>query len=165
MQSVARAMSSAAAPMTRFAALAARIRHTAASCSSASSAASSPAPPISFRGVFPILATPFRADESLDVDGFRRTVEFMADAGVNGVTVVGVLGESNRLVDAERAQLIATAVDVAKSRNAATGTPGEVPWCALLRAWLAGCCNRGSSPGSRSLVRRRRTTQWHGSQS
>lgn len=71
----------------------------------------------SMRGVFPIMATPFHQDESVDVEGFRRSIRFMADAGANGVTIVGVLGESNRLVDSERCLLIEAAVDEANSVN------------------------------------------------
>ena len=66
-----------------------------------------------FRGVFPIMATPFNNDESLDLKGFAKSVAFMAEAGARGCTITGVLGESNRLTDAERAQLIETAVRVA----------------------------------------------------
>ena len=63
-----------------------------------------------FRGVFPIMATPFTPDESLDLDGFRTAVNFMERAGADGATIVGVLGESNRMTDAEREALIRTAV-------------------------------------------------------
>lgn len=40
-------------------------------------------------------------------------IRFFADLGVTGVTLLGVLGESNRLTDAERSKLIATAVAAA----------------------------------------------------
>jgi len=66
----------------------------------------------SFKGVFPIMATPFNPDETLDVPGFAKALKFMADAGANGATIVGVLGESNRLTDNERADLIEAAVGV-----------------------------------------------------
>ena len=59
------------------------------------------------------MATPFKPDESLDVDGFRKSLRFMADAGADGATIVGVLGESNRMTDAEREVLIRAAVAVA----------------------------------------------------
>ena len=59
-----------------------------------------------FKGVWPIMATPFHPDESLDLDGFYKSVSFMAEAGADGCTIVGVLGESNRMTDAERAALI-----------------------------------------------------------
>ena len=63
-----------------------------------------------FRGVFPIMATPFLPDESLDLQSFAKAVSFMETAGADGCTIVGVLGESNRLTDAEREALIRTAV-------------------------------------------------------
>lgn len=40
-----------------------------------------------FHGVWPILATPFRPDESLDLECFARSVRFMADAGAAGATL------------------------------------------------------------------------------
>jgi len=67
----------------------------------------------SFTGVFPILITPFDDGENLDLDSFAKVVRFMVDIGVDGVTILGVLGEANRLVDAEREQLIQTAVQAA----------------------------------------------------
>jgi 4-hydroxy-tetrahydrodipicolinate synthase len=64
-----------------------------------------------FEGVIPILATPFHDDERLDIDSWRRLLGFMADLGVDGVTILGVLGESNRLNDHERESLIRAAVE------------------------------------------------------
>jgi len=69
--------------------------------------------PISFQGVYPILATPFRDDESLDLESFDRLIRFIAQLRVDGVTILGVLGESNRMLDSERAELIKTAVKAA----------------------------------------------------
>lgn len=83
-----------------------------------------------FAGVIPILATPFKDDESLDLESWRRLIEFMAGLGVNGITILGVLGESNRLSDEERSRLIETAVSVVKKRipivvgTSHTGTRG-----------------------------------------
>jgi len=73
------------------------------------------AKPISFQGVYPILATPFHDDESLDLESFDRLIRFMGRLRVDGVTILGVLGESNRLLDREREQLIETAVKAAGS--------------------------------------------------
>ncbi|MCW5627152.1 MAG: dihydrodipicolinate synthase family protein, partial [Burkholderiales bacterium] len=64
-------------------------------------------------GVIPILATPFGESETLDLESLDRLVRFMAALRVDGVTVLGVLGESNRLTDAERAAVIGTAVAAA----------------------------------------------------
>jgi 4-hydroxy-tetrahydrodipicolinate synthase len=68
---------------------------------------------LQFTGVFPILATPFDNDENLDLESFDRMIRFMAKLGVDGVTILGVLGESNRLLDHEREALIKTAVHAA----------------------------------------------------
>lgn len=67
----------------------------------------------SFTGVFPILTTPFDDGENLDLASFEKVVRFMVDIGVDGVTILGVLGEANRLIDAEREQLIQTAIRAA----------------------------------------------------
>jgi 4-hydroxy-tetrahydrodipicolinate synthase len=68
------------------------------------------------RGVVPILATPFHEDESLDLESLDRLVRFMAGLGVDGVTVLGVLGEANRLNDREREAVVRTAVAAATGR-------------------------------------------------
>lgn len=67
-------------------------------------------------GVIPILATPFHDDETLDLTSWRRLLEFMIGLGVDGVTVLGVLGEANRLSDEERRSLIEAAVAVVRRR-------------------------------------------------
>jgi 4-hydroxy-tetrahydrodipicolinate synthase len=81
-----------------------------------------------FAGVIPILATPYHDDESLDLGSWQRLLEFMVELRVDGVTILGVLGESNRLNDEERKTLIEAAVAVAGRRTpiivgtSATGT-------------------------------------------
>ena len=69
-----------------------------------------------FQGVVPILATPFSADERLDLESFERLLSFMATLGVDGVTILGVLGESNRLTDHDRETLITQAVRIVNHR-------------------------------------------------
>jgi 4-hydroxy-tetrahydrodipicolinate synthase len=69
-----------------------------------------------FAGVIPILATPFHDDETLDLSSWQRLLEFMLALGVDGVTILGVLGESNRLNDEERQTLIEAAVAVIDRR-------------------------------------------------
>jgi len=68
---------------------------------------------LKFEGVFPILATPFDDNEHPDLESFDSLVRFMGRMGVDGITVLGVLGEANRLLDREREQLIRTAVAAA----------------------------------------------------
>ncbi len=71
-----------------------------------------------FTGVFPILATPFDDQENLDLESFDRLLRFMVKLRVEGVTILGVLGESNRLLDREREDLIKTAVAAAQGKLA-----------------------------------------------
>src|SRR5262245_4368582 len=69
-----------------------------------------------FRGVIPILATPFHDDERVDLESWQRLIEFMLRLEVNGITILGVLGESNRLTDRERETLIGAAVSAVDGR-------------------------------------------------
>ena len=81
-----------------------------------------------FAGVIPILATPFRDDDSLDLSSWQRLLEFMIELGVDGVTILGVLGEANRINDEERQTLIEAAAALVRGRipiivgTSATGT-------------------------------------------
>ena len=91
-----------------------------------SSSASTAAQKASFQGVYPIVVTPFRDDtvESLDLDSFCRSISFLMNSGAcNGVTITGVLGESNRMTDRERQQLIEVAQETISSEETqSTGT-------------------------------------------
>ena len=78
--------------------------------------------PLHFEGVFPILATPFDDNENLDLESFDRLVRFIGGLGVDGITILGVLGEANRLLDGERETLIRTAVAAAGSMPVIVGT-------------------------------------------
>ncbi len=55
------------------------------------------------RGVFVISATPFYPDGSLDLDGTGQLLDFYAGCGVAGITILGVMGEANKMTDAESA--------------------------------------------------------------
>ena len=78
--------------------------------------------PIEFSGVFPIVATPYNADESLDLDSLDRLIRFLARLGVDGVTILGVLGEANRMLDHEREQVIRTTIAAAGGLPVVVGT-------------------------------------------
>jgi 4-hydroxy-tetrahydrodipicolinate synthase len=69
-----------------------------------------------FHGVVPILATPFHDDEQVDLESWQRVIEFMMRLGVNGITILGVLGESNRLTDRERETLVGSAISTVDAR-------------------------------------------------
>jgi 4-hydroxy-tetrahydrodipicolinate synthase len=67
-------------------------------------------------GVHSVLVTPFAPDESLDLASVHSLVDFYVAAGVDGVLVLGVLGEADRLSDAERELLVARAVEATAGR-------------------------------------------------
>ena len=71
------------------------------------------------------MVTPFEADGSLNVDGFRALARHLVENGSDGVVVAGTTGESPTLTDEERLQLVAAAVDEVGDRAtviAGTGT-------------------------------------------
>lgn len=66
------------------------------------------------RGVFPILITPFDAQDRIDEDGLRRVVDHNIDAGVHGLGIAFAT-EIPKLTEAERDRL--TAIVVAQARG------------------------------------------------
>ena len=48
-------------------------------------------------GVFVIAATPFADDGALDLESTDRLVDFYLDAGVSGITILGIMGEAPKL--------------------------------------------------------------------
>jgi 4-hydroxy-tetrahydrodipicolinate synthase len=73
------------------------------------------------RGVWNIVPTPFLPDGSLDAVSIPGLVAFVRATGVDGLTILGVLGEAGRLGDAERSTMLHVAIEAA-------GT--SVPVCA-----------------------------------
>ncbi|HSO20951.1 MAG TPA: dihydrodipicolinate synthase family protein [Desulfosarcina sp.] len=57
-------------------------------------------------GIYPIVPTPFLDDGSVDVPSIERLIGFMADRKVNGLAVMGALGEGHKLTEAERGKVI-----------------------------------------------------------
>ena len=58
-----------------------------------------------FQGVFPVVPTIFDAASNLDLDGQKRAVDFMIDAGSNGLCILANFSEQFVLSDEERAIL------------------------------------------------------------
>ena len=92
-------------------------------------------PDMKFSGVIPILATPFHEDESFDPESMASLVGLMKRIGVDGITVLGVLGEANRLNDAEREAVLRAAVAAAGDLPVIAGvsTSGTRATCDLAR--------------------------------
>ena len=55
-----------------------------------------------YRGVFPVAPTIFDANGNLDLDGQRRCIDFMIDAGSHGICILANFSEQFVLTDAER---------------------------------------------------------------
>ena len=68
------------------------------------------------QGVWNIVPTPFVDDGSLDVPSLSTLTDFVIDRGVDGMTILGVLGEAAKLTDAERSTVIEAVVDRAAGR-------------------------------------------------
>jgi 4-hydroxy-tetrahydrodipicolinate synthase len=68
-------------------------------------------PALRLEGVFSVLPTVFRDDGSLDLEGQSALVGAHIEAGVAGLTVLGVMGEAGELSDVERTEVMATVLD------------------------------------------------------
>ena len=71
---------------------------------------------MALEGVYSVLPTPFTASGDVDESSLRRVVDLFVDAGVNGVTALGVTGEVARLDDAERHRVLDLVVEQVNGR-------------------------------------------------
>ena len=71
---------------------------------------SSPSP-ARYRGVFPVVPTIFDADGDIDLPGQLRCVDFMIDAGSNGLCILANFSEQFSLSDDERETLTTAILD------------------------------------------------------
>jgi dihydrodipicolinate synthase/N-acetylneuraminate lyase len=60
----------------------------------------------SWQGIFPALVTPFKSDDTIDFELFRKNLEAQIDAGVTGAIVAGSLGEASTLTRFEKVELV-----------------------------------------------------------
>ena len=59
-----------------------------------------------YKGVFPVVPTVFDGEGRLDLDGQKRAVDFMIDAGSHGLCILANFSEQFVLTDAERDQVL-----------------------------------------------------------
>jgi 4-hydroxy-tetrahydrodipicolinate synthase len=71
-------------------------------------------------GVHVVMATPFLPDEEVDEVSVRSLIDFCAQAGSDGLLVLGVMGEADRLSDAERERVIDLTIDHSAGRMQVT---------------------------------------------
>ena len=75
------------------------------------SATASAPRPSRYRGVFPVVPTIFHDDGTLDLAGQKRCLDFMIDAGSNGLCILANFSEQFALSDDEREQITRTALE------------------------------------------------------
>jgi len=59
------------------------------------------------KGIYPIVPTPFLENGEIDYPSIERLVPFMVRKRVNGLAIMGALGEGHKLIDRERTEVIA----------------------------------------------------------
>lgn len=69
-----------------------------------------------WQGVYPAATTQFAADFSLDLPACRRTLTALVDDGVDGLVLLGTVGENNSLRPEEKRTALATAVEAVGGR-------------------------------------------------
>ncbi|MDP1630613.1 MAG: dihydrodipicolinate synthase family protein [Caulobacter sp.] len=87
------------------------------------------------RGVYAIAVTPFTPDGAVDVESVDRMVDFYEGAGVDGLTILGILGEAPKL-DQVEAEAFALRVIRRTALPVVVGvsSPGFAAMSALTRA-------------------------------
>lgn len=69
-----------------------------------------------FGGVHTIMPTPFTDTGDLDLPSLERLTEFLIGRGVDGLCVLGVMGEAPKLTQDERDDVLRTTVEAASGR-------------------------------------------------
>jgi 1-pyrroline-4-hydroxy-2-carboxylate deaminase len=69
-----------------------------------------------WHGVFPAVTTQFTRDGALDLPATARHLEALIDSGVQGLVMLGSLGENTTLDPDEKRQVVRTALDVSRGR-------------------------------------------------
>ena len=71
---------------------------------------------MSFHGIIPPLASPFKDNEDLDIERLKWFIEQQIEAGVHGIFVLGTNSEFYAMDEAEKQQVIAVAVEQVRKR-------------------------------------------------
>ena len=80
-----------------------------------------------YNGIWPVLVTPYNDDLSIDIDGYRKMLEWYMTFDIGGLYANCQSSEMTELSDDERLLIIAEAVKIADGKIpvAATGNFGE----------------------------------------
>ena len=69
-----------------------------------------------WHGVYPAATTQFAADLSLDLAAYRQVVTALVNDGVDGLVLLGTVGENNSLRPEEKRQTLRAAIEAVGSR-------------------------------------------------
>ena len=68
------------------------------------------------RGIIPSMNTPFLQDGSIDIEGIRRSTDAVIEAGVAGMLILAVAGETGSLTLSEKRRVASSFLGVAAAR-------------------------------------------------
>ena len=95
------------------------------------------------KGVYIISATPFHDDGRIDIASTDRLIEFYRESGVDGITVLGMMGEAPKLDAAEAQGFVKQVVGRARDLPVIVGI--SAPGFAAMRALAENSMNAGAS--------------------
>ncbi len=81
-------------------------------------------------GAYTVAPTPFREDGSVDLDSVTSMTQQLIELGVDGLLILGVMGEANKLLDEERQAVLARFVNAAEGKASiivGTNHAGSIP--------------------------------------
>ena len=100
---------------------------------------------VDWQGVFPAATTQFKADQSLDLAATLAHVDAMIEAGIDGLIMLGTVGENCSLEAGEKREVLQATVDARRRAG-----------CPCSRA--SPSTRRRSPAGSRGTPRRSAST-------
>jgi 4-hydroxy-tetrahydrodipicolinate synthase len=71
---------------------------------------------VKWQGIFPAVTTQFKADQSLDLPATLRHIDVMLEAGIDGLIMLGTVGENCSLETQEKLEVLKATVDHVKGR-------------------------------------------------
>ncbi len=98
-------------------------------------------------GIYPIVPTPFHETGALDVESIGTLTEFMVGCGVDGLAILGVMGEADRLTEQERERVVRAFRDALPRDHALVAGAGGAGTDATIQA-----CARALELGADALL-------------
>jgi 4-hydroxy-tetrahydrodipicolinate synthase len=94
------------------------------------------------KGVYAIAVTPFTPDGAVDSASVDRTTDFYLSCGVNGLTILGIMGEAPKL---DPAEALAIARQVVSRANVPVVVGVSAPGFAAMRSLARGVMDAGAA--------------------